>query len=496
VRVWKLASLLEGNLRPLSEFAFGQAVPEGFVFSRDGRYLYGSSYYTGVSNIYRYEVATGKVAAVSNAETGFFRPLPLADGHLVVLEYTGAGFVPAIIDPKPIEDLGTITFLGAQVAEKYPEVKTWQVPGPATVDDAALVTKQGPYVPWRNLKLANAYPVLQGYKNTVGAGYNVNIEDPLQFAYLGVTVAYTPSDTLATNERTHVDIAGRYQFWRAELSWNRSDFYDIFGPVKRSRKGYAAKLGYDWPVIYDKPRRLDVNFDIAWYDQIDTLPNAQNVGTNFTRLLTTEVGAHYTDVRRSLGAVDDEKGLTWGLVYNGSHVNGQLTPQFRGDFDFGLPLFAHSSFWLRSAAGVANGDRNSTVANFYFGGFGNNYVDDKSVKRYRKYDSLPGFGIDEISALNFVREMGEWNLPPYVFESVGAPGLYLQWMRPSIFAAGLWSDPANASTRKSYGSIGGQVDLYFSMLHRYDMTLSAGYAVGFQGSQRAGSEWMISLKIM
>jgi hypothetical protein len=28
------------------------------------------------------------------------------------------------------------------------------------------------------------------------------------------------------------------------------------------------------------------------------------------------------------------------------------------------------------------------------------------------------------------------------------------------------------------------------------MTLSVGYAVGYQGSRRAGSEWMISLKIM
>ena len=61
------------------------------MFTQDGRYLYGSSYYTGVSNIFRYEVATGEVEAVSNAETGFFRPVPLADGRLVVLTYTGAG---------------------------------------------------------------------------------------------------------------------------------------------------------------------------------------------------------------------------------------------------------------------------------------------------------------------------------------------------------------------------------------------------------------------
>jgi hypothetical protein len=97
-----------------------------------------------------------------------------------------------------------------------------------------------------------------------------------------------------------------------------------------------------------------------------------------------------------------------------------ITPQGRADLDLGFPLLvANSSIWLRSAVGVANGDRNNAVANFYFGGFGNNYVDNKSVKRYRQYDSFPGFGINEIRAQSFVREMAELNLPPYVFESVG-----------------------------------------------------------------------------
>ena len=497
LRVWELDKVLAGDLKPLSEYSFGQSVPESFVFSADGRYLYGSSYYTGVSNIFRFEVATGAVVAVSNAESGFFRPVPLPDGRLAVLTYTGEGFVPAVIDPRPIDDVSAITFLGTLVAEKYPVVKTWQVPGPATVDAEAQVTDKGPYVPWRNLALVNAFPVLQGYKNAAGVGYHANFEDPLAFANLGLTVAYSPGHDLPSDERTHIEIAGRYRFWRAGLSWNRSDFYDLFGPVKRSRKGYAAKLGYDWPIISDSPRRLDLNVDLAYYDQIDTLPGAQNISTSFTRLIAGEVGLHYTDARRSLGAVDDEKGIAWALVYNGARVNGKITPQFRAELDLGyaLPL-AHSSVWLRSAAGIANGDRSSTVANFYFGGFGNNYVDDKSIKRYREFSSLPGFGIDAVSALNFVREMGEWNLPPYVFESAGTPGFYLAWLRPSLFVAGLWSNPGNQTQHKQYASVGGQVDLSFSVLHRYGMTLSTGYALGYRGSNRVGNEFMISLKIM
>jgi len=497
LRVWEMARILQGDVKPLSEFRFGQSIPESFVFSKDGRYLYGSSYYTGVSNIFRYEVATGDIVAVSNAEIGFFRPVPLADGRLVVLAYTGDGFVPATIDSKPIDDVSAITFLGTEVAEKYPVVKTWQVPPPSTVDADKLITERGPYEPIEQVSLANAYPVLQGYKNSAGVGYRFNYEDPISFAHLGIIAAYTPSSDLPSDQRGHIDIAADYLGWKAELSYNRSDFYDLFGPTKRSRKGYAAKLGYDALLIYDEPRKLDLIFDFAYYDQIDTLPNAQNVETNFTRLVTGLVALHYTDVRRSLGAVDDEKGVAWKLAYQGNLVSGQVTPEVFGSLDLGMPLpMPHSSLWSRTYAGAANGDYNSTVANFYFGGFGNNYVDDGPIQRYREYYSMPGFGLQAISGLKFVKELVEWEVPPVVFEDVGAPGLYLTWLRPSIFAGELWTEPTSSTLRKSYTSVGTQADLRFTVLHWYDMTLSVGYAVGYQGAQRAGSEWMISLKIM
>jgi hypothetical protein len=499
LRVWEIQKVLNRDLAPLSEFHFGQSVPESFVFSKDGRYLYGSSYYTGVSNIFRYEVATGAIEAVTNAEIGFFRPTPLSDGRLAVLAYTSEGFVPAIIDDvRPLVDVSAITFLGTQLADKHPIVKTWQVPPPSTVDDEQLITKkETPYVPLRSFGLTNAYPVLQGYKSRVGVGYRFNFDDPLQYASLGIIGAYTPDTNLPNNERGHVDIFGRYLFWRAELSWNRSDFYDIFGPTERSRKGYAAKLGYDWLLLYDEPRMLQAKFDIAWYDQIDTLPNAQNVQTTFTRLLTAEAGLYYTNVRKSLGAVDDEKGVAASLVYTGNQTLGATSPQLRGTFDYGIPLpFPNSSVWSRTAGGIADGAHNPTLANFYFGGFGNNYVDDKSIRRYREYYSFPGFGINAVSGLRFVKELVELDPPPIVFESVGTPAFYLTWLRPAVFAAGLWTEPANASQRQSYTSVGAQADLRFTVLHWSDMTLSVGYAVGFQGSQKAGTEWMVSLKIM
>ena len=101
-----------------------------------------------------------------------------------------------------------------------------------------------------------------------------------------------------------------------------------------------------------------------------------------------------------------------------------------------------------------------------------------------------------MSGLNFVREMVEWNVPPLVFESAGTPAFHATWLRPAVFASALWTNPGNSSLRQDYESVGTQMDLRFSILHWYEMTLSAGYAVGFQGGRRAGTEWMLSLKIL
>ena len=93
-------------------------MPNGFVFSPDGRYLYGSSYYTGVSNIFRYDLEAKKVDAVSNTETGLFRPVPLADGRLLVFRYTGrASFPPGSIRSRS-RTSSAITFLGERLIER------------------------------------------------------------------------------------------------------------------------------------------------------------------------------------------------------------------------------------------------------------------------------------------------------------------------------------------------------------------------------------------
>ena len=502
LRVWSLAALREGRLEQRAQFGFGQAIPEGFVFSPDGRFLYGSSYFTGVSNIFRCEPATGATEAVTNAETGLFRPLPLADGRLVVLAYTGQGFVPSTIEaPQPLKDVSAIRFLGTELVDAHPVVKTWQVPAPdpktQPEPEPVATPAAQPYDPRRQLTLLNGYPVLQGYKQSAGLGYRVNFGDPLGYAGISITAAVTPDSTLSRGERQHLEITGRYLGWSGSLSWNRSDFYDLFGPTQRSRKGFAATLADIEPLIYDRDRQLDLKFRLAHYTGIDTLPGNQNVAAGVSTLTTGKTELVYTHLQRSLGAVDDEQGLSASAVLTANFAPGVRTQLLRGSVDFGVALpWAHSSVWSRTAAGVAGGDRSSPLANFYFGAFGNNRVDNGEVKRYRSYESMPGFNIDQISALSFVRQTLEWNLPPTVFEAVGKPDFHLSWLRPAVFVTALRTDLGRAATRKDYVSAGSQVDLRFSVLHWYEMILSAGYAVGFESGRKAGREWMLSLKIM
>jgi hypothetical protein len=289
VRVMRTDALLAGNATPERRFVFGTAVPEGFVFSRDGRYLYGSSFYTGVSNIYRYELATGKLEALSNAEVGFFHPVELDESKLVVLNYTAQGFVPATIEPKVTEDLSAITFLGEQIATKRPVVQGWLAGSPGTVDYQSQVTRQGSYSPLRELGLESVYPVLQGYKDSVSYGLHARFSDPVGFDTLALTAGYSPDDSLPGKERGHAEAKFQHAMWTGGLRWNAADFYDLFGPTKVSRAGYSGYVGYDRPIIYDLPEKMNLKVHAAYYGDMDTLPAFQNVASPFTSMATAIV---------------------------------------------------------------------------------------------------------------------------------------------------------------------------------------------------------------
>jgi hypothetical protein len=181
----------------------------------------------------------------------------------------------------------------------------------------------------------------------------------------------------------------------------------------------------------------------------------------------------------------------------GQVVDGKAVPRLYGTYDAGAALpISHSSVWLRSAAGYSPRDRTEPFANFYFGGFGNNYVDHGEEKRYREFYAFPGADLNEISGRNFARSMIEWNIPPWRFRRLGTPGFHLTWARPAIFVTGLVTDLDASAYRRTAASAGGQVDFRISMLSALDLTLSVGGAVAMEDGYRPRPELMISLKVL
>ncbi len=496
VRLFKIDDLNAGSVEPTAQFKLGGSTPEGFVFSPDGKYLFGSSYYTGVSNIYRYEIATGHVEAVSNASTGFFRPIPRRDGKLIVYEYTGAGFTPVVIDPVPLNDLGNVKFLGAEIAAQHPIVKTWAVGSPDSVPLESLIQERGKYVPNREMKLASLYPVVEGYRSDVAVGVHAIFEDPLQFHQLMGTLAYSVDDREPSDERLHVNLEYKTLKWRLRYWHNGADFYDLFGPTYRSRRGDAVMVGYKDALIYDPPKQLDLVADVAAFSGLDTLPLAQGVAATSRDLVSARIGLRYTATDKSLGSLDFEKGVRWSLFTTGDLASGDNFPKVYGTFDVGAPLpLKHASLWLYNAAGDGGGNRANPLSKFYFGGFGNNYLDDGEVKRYREYDSFPGFKIDELSGRSFAKSVVELNLPPMRFHDIGSPSLFLSSLRTAVFAGVLGVNPA-ASDSRTLETVGGQLDFNFTFALRLPMVFSIGAASGFEAGRHHSDEFMISLKVL
>jgi WD40 repeat protein len=536
VHVMKTEDLLAGKVEDVAKFDFGTFVPSGFSFSPDGRYLYGSSYYTGVSNIFRYEIATGKLDAMSNTETGFFRPVTREDGSMVVFRFSGQGFVPATIDPKPLDDVSPITFLGAQLVEKHPVVKDWKLGSPAPIPFEGMVVKHGPYKSFSSIRSESFYPILEGYKDSPAAGMRFNFSDPLQLNRFVLHASYSPDNELPSEERLHLRLEYKRYDWTVEAKWNGADFYDLFGPTKVSRKGYSVRAAWDHTIFQDRPKRLTMTVDGAYYGDLDTLPYYQNIASPADRLATTFVKFDFANVRSSLGSVDQEKGQKAQLYLSATHTpdptctptpglndcnattapEGGFFPQVLATYDLGFQLgLAHSSIWLRGAAGGGTGDPTNPFANFFFGGFGNNWVDKGDVKRYRQWYAFPGLEINEVGGRTFAKAMLEWNAPPIRFKRLGTPGFYASWLRTSIFAGvlatnfdrrygdeyapdevtGVWT-PTSTKIYSKVADAGIQMDLRITWLSRLDMTLSFGYAAAFESGIDTRHEGMVSLKVM
>jgi len=494
-----IEKLLSGDTSHEVLFDFEDFSPESFVFSPDGNFLYGNSYYTGVSNIVRYDFARKEMEWLTNTESGFFRPVPVSQDSLIAFHFSGKGFVPAMIANQSIEDVSKIRFLGATIEKRYPVLDSWHLkpPSPETINLDSIMTYSGDYSPSKAFRLASIYPVVEGYKDFPAYGLRFNIAEPTTLHRMDFTISYSPNQLLAEKERLHA--AFNYQFWqwRIGATYNGADFYDLFGPTKLSRKGNSLTVEHKDYLIFHEPETMDYRISLGGYWGLERLPEFQNVPTSFDRFLSLDARLSYKNTVKSLGAVEDEGGTQWQAASHANYVSGQFIPRVYADFDYGtlLPI-NHSSLWFRSSTGYSFGKSAEPFANFYFGGFGNNWIDHGAIWRYREDYSFPGMELNGIGGINYAKAMLEWDLPPLRFRRFGLPKFYCNWSRLALFSSAIVTNLDREPNRRSFANAGGQVDFRLVIFSSLESTFSLGYAVAVERDQRLSKEFMISLKIL
>ena len=204
--------------------------------------------------------------------------MPQPDGSLLVYEYSGKGLQPVAHQPKPTEDLGTIEFLGTKVVNARPVLKTWGVGSPARgaarrADDRA-----------RQIYVHQAD---EARRNVSDPGrLSGRISRPA-ISSISKTrcsstrwtraFSYSAFNHLPNKDRVHFALQYKTLNWDLQYLHNSADFYDLFGPVERSRRGDVFIVGWKKTTIYDPPRQLDLFWNAGGLLRPRTLPIAQNV---------------------------------------------------------------------------------------------------------------------------------------------------------------------------------------------------------------------------
>jgi hypothetical protein len=561
-------SLMIGETRYDVLFEFAKNTAANFVHSRDGRYLFGTSYYSGVSNVYRYDTQRERMEIITNGDTGFFRPVPVSEDSLIVFRYTSEGFMPVMIGIEPIDLLGytpeepqpgdttaqsdtttaadsslvsgedsvaksdttirAIRFLGQAIVEEHPVVKDWTLGSPREVNLDSLTIEAGDYSAFRNIQLTSVYPIVQSYKTRVAWGLRASFMERNALHLFDIDALYTPSESLPDDEKGHVEATYLLWPWEFSFTYNRADFYDFFGPTKTSRKGYSLAISYDGNVFVEKPRRMDYTLKLSGYAGLEILPQYQNVRAVFEEYLSGYGQLSYTNLGKTIGGVEKERGVSWELNALSNWINPEeatINPDipagadslirassrrnyprvwFNWNYGFLLP-WDHSSIWLRPSIGSSLVSRSpEPLNNFYFGGFGNNWIDHQSVDRYREYYAFPGIELNELAGTNYVKLLLEWELPPVRFSSLGVPSFYLNWAHLALFTTGIVTNVdagAGETTldgsplRRELVNVGAQLDIKLVSFFALPYTFSLGYAASFEENRRYSDEFMISLKI-
>ena len=184
---------------------------------------------------------------------------PQPDGSLIAYEYSGKGLQPVRFKPQVQNDLGTVEFLGTRVVNERPELKQWGVGSPSKIDLEPLITARSKY---------NSGAADEARRRSIRSSRDIRERSRRATSSISKTRCSSARSTRASASRRSTSCAPgtgctrnlQYKTlnWDFQYRHNGADFYDLFGPVERSRRGDVFSAATTRRIIYDPPRQLDL----------------------------------------------------------------------------------------------------------------------------------------------------------------------------------------------------------------------------------------------
>ncbi|MHB1686707.1 MAG: TolB family protein [Ignavibacteriaceae bacterium] len=488
------------NLKSTGKFQFetlsDKGSPENPSWSHDEKFLYWDAYTNGVSNIYRDNLETSSIEALSNTLTGLFRPIYLNADSLFAFEFSTDGFIPVIIPNKPAEELPAINYFGEQILNHYPSLANYVLkPAEQSVDTTGL-TKEEDYSGLSNLKIQTFVPVISGFQSEKVIGFYTHIADPIFYHDLTMEFGYSPFKDNSGLPKFH--FRGKYEFkkeFEVGLDYNASDFYDLFNDRKRGMIGTKVTLADTYYWVYDNPLKVKQKTQIDYYGGIKSI-NDNLIKVSQADFVVAQTNLNSKNLRRSIGSVDYEEGNEFNFTALGFGANSkklQLAGEAYGEWDnYSIFIFPHNVFHLKFAAGYVQKNDSLDQAHFYFGGFGNRPLENVSVKQYRDVFRFPGIPIYSLLNNSFAKILVEENFPPLRFDDVRIGEHFLNYIDMSIYSENLFAKPDQV---KTWSDAGGQINLVFKHWFNLESTLSAGIAKAWYGKENSW-DWFLSFKLL
>ncbi|RXK88216.1 hypothetical protein EST62_04040 [Chlorobaculum sp. 24CR] len=478
---------LERGGRVLYETATDQGNPEHPSWSVDGSAICWNATVSGVSNIFRRQLARPDAEALSNSVTGLFHPVALSADSLFCFEYTSEGFTPVAMPERPVSDLPAIRFFGQAVVERYPELRSWRM-AEITPPFTPLSAEQR-YHGFSSLQLNSLAPVVNAFQGTLVYGVYAELTDPLRYHRLTLQPGYSFADS-----EWHFAMSYEYRdLFKLELSRTPATFYDLLNHRSMQSDGWGAKAEYRTWWVYDRPSTLDQLFYVGLGNEIS---EGGSFATDETILTcgTKVTGQH---LRKSIGSTDDEEGYQWQVAIENRQPTRHASSGRRvasGEAALlRMVLQPHQVVRLQVAAGHSWGDR-FDAGTFWFGGFGNRIVEHDHPAGYRNAESFPGLSYRVFPADRYVKVGIENRFPPIALQQAAGTH-YLSKADVTLFSQGLASSADGEAS--SFVNLGGQVNFYLKNFYLLDSTLSFGYARAWSlsGSGKSYDELFASLKL-